>query len=520
MIGLVCIYGFDEGFPAAGLITHPQGLVFRPGLEKCSKRLSRLDVWYGQSFALLGGLNRLGEHAIVVDARGFGSLGEHRAQCSGTQFCRFFDQEMHGGFLERRKGQGELWMRYLWAHLTFEHQRAILSAGTGNLSRPFTIGPIEQQNFGTRFQSQHVAQIMSWVTFKRHRMVGNEGGVNIQTGRRATHDFAIIRRLVVASTAQATYIAAMSDVSNTSAENSGASDIPVGNWVDKYVPGPARPYMRLARLDRPIGTWLLLLPCWWGLALASPGWPDWKMGLLFAVGALVMRGAGCTLNDLADRRMDAKVARTADRPIASGEISVVAGLVFIALLSALGLWILLQFNAFAIKLGAASLVLVVIYPFMKRVTYWPQLWLGLTFNWGALMGWAVVHGDLGAAPGWLYAAGILWTLGYDTIYAHQDKEDDMLVGVKSSALALGRNTKPWLVVFYSGALVLIGVAGWTIGLIWPFYAGLAVGGLHLAWQVWAVNIDNASDCMGKFQSNRDFGLLITAGIIASQVLAG
>lgn len=298
-----------------------------------------------------------------------------------------------------------------------------------------------------------------------------------------------------------------------------ASDIPTGSWVDRLAPVPLRPYLRLARLDRPIGTWLLLIPCWWGLALASPGWPDWRYGLLFALGALVMRGAGCTVNDLADRRIDARVARTATRPIASGAVGVAGGVAFLGLQLALGLWVLVQFNTFAIQLGIASLVLVVVYPFMKRLTYWPQAWLGLTFNWGALMGWAVVEGGLSLAPGLLYAAGLFWTLGYDTIYAHQDKEDDLIAGVKSSALALGAHTKPWLVLFYAVSLALIGAAGWQADLRWPFYSGLAFGGLHLARQVARVDIDRPAACHATFKSNRDFGLIVLAGIIAARVLA-
>lgn len=308
----------------------------------------------------------------------------------------------------------------------------------------------------------------------------------------------------------------MSNVSPTTVLD--ATDIPADGWVERFAPLTLRPYLRLARLDRPIGTWLLLLPCWWGMALATPGLPDWRFGLMFAVGALVMRGAGCTLNDLADRRIDAQVARTATRPIASGDISATGGVMFLALQLALGLWVLVQFNAFAIQLGVASLALVAIYPFMKRVTYWPQLWLGLTFNWGALMGWAVIDGGLGLAPGLLYAAGIFWTLGYDTIYAHQDKDDDLMVGVKSSALALGPHTKPWLVAFYIAALALIGASGWAAGLGWPFYAGLALAGAHLAWQIVRVDIDRPADCLATFKSNRDFGLIVLAAIVAAKIL--
>ena len=238
-----------------------------------------------------------------------------------------------------------------------------------------------------------------------------------------------------------------------------ATDIPAGDWIDRWVPAGARPYLRLARIDRPIGIWLLMFPCWWSTALATPGWPDPWLLLLFAMGAAIMRGAGCTLNDLADRDFDARVARTAGRPIPSGVVSVRRAVVFMIALCLSGLLVLLQFNAFAVALGASSLLLVVVYPFAKRVTYWPQVVLGLTFNWGALLGWAAVRGDLGWPAVVLYAAGLLWTLGYDTIYAHQDKEDDILIGVKSTALKLGPATKPWLWAFYAGATVLLALVG-------------------------------------------------------------
>ena len=322
--------------------------------------------------------------------------------------------------------------------------------------------------------------------------------------------------LAVASTVEAHYIVVMSQ--NITSPPEKVSDIPVGNWIDRFLPKYCRPYCRLARLDRPIGTWLLLLPCWWGYGLASSSWPEWKMGVLFGLGAVFMRGAGCTLNDLADRHFDAKVERTANRPIANGDVSVANGIVFLVFQLLLALCILLQFNTFAIKLGIASLLLVFIYPFMKRYTYWPQLWLGLTFNWGVLLGWASVRGDLALAPCFLYFAGILWTLGYDTIYAHQDKEDDLFIGVKSSALALGSNTIPWLIVFYAGTIVLIGASAYEVGLSWPFLIGLVIGALHLGWQVKSVNIDLPRDCLLKFKSNRDFGLIILFGIIAAQVL--
>ena len=229
------------------------------------------------------------------------------------------------------------------------------------------------------------------------------------------------------------------------------TDIPDGGWIARHAPARLRPYLRLARLDRPIGTWLLLWPCWWSLAMASsgassgasseansaasfaaaPGWPDPWLLAAFAVGALVMRGAGCAWNDITDRDYDGQVERTRRRPIPSGELSIGQAAAFMVLLALIGLNILLRFNNFAMLIGVMSLAPVVIYPFMKRITWWPQVFLGLAFNWGALLGWAAVRGEITLAPVLLYAGGIAWTLGYDTIYAHQDKVDDALIGIKS-----------------------------------------------------------------------------------------
>ena len=307
--------------------------------------------------------------------------------------------------------------------------------------------------------------------------------------------------------------------SPTTTVPAGASDIPRGNWVDRFSPRPVRPYLRLARLDRPIGTWLLLFPCWWGTALATPGWPDPWLIALFAVGSVVMRGAGCTYNDIVDRDFDARVARTADRPIPSGAVSVRQAVAFMVLLLALGLAVLLQLNGFAIGIGALSLVLVFTYPLAKRVTYWPQAVLGLTFNWGALVGWAAVQGGMDAPALVLYAAGFFWTLGYDTIYAHQDKEDDLLVGVKSSALRLGAATRPWLFVFYGVTAVLLGTAGWLAGLGWPWWVGLALASGHMTWQAARVDIDDPASCLSMFRANRWVGWLILGGIVVAQALA-
>jgi 4-hydroxybenzoate polyprenyltransferase len=298
-----------------------------------------------------------------------------------------------------------------------------------------------------------------------------------------------------------------------------ASDIRSDHWVERIAPPVARPYLRLARIDRPIGTWLLLIPCWWGTASATSSLPvfDWFnliLYILFAVGALVMRGAGCCWNDIMDRDFDAKVARTTLRPIANGDLTVRQALTLMALLMLIGLAVLLPMGPVAVMVAIASLALVVIYPLMKRVTHWPQFFLGLAFNWGILVAWASVTGGLGLPALLLYAAGITWTLGYDTIYAHQDKEDDALIGVKSTALKFEENTKPWLWGFYALTVVLMAAAGWSTELGWPFYALLALGAAQLVWQVINLDFDDPVDCLAKFKSNRYFGFIVLAGFLA------
>ncbi|HEM46172.1 MAG TPA: 4-hydroxybenzoate octaprenyltransferase [Alphaproteobacteria bacterium] len=313
----------------------------------------------------------------------------------------------------------------------------------------------------------------------------------------------------------------MADIPESRARrHDDASDIPAQGWVDRCAPPSSRPWLRLARLDRPIGTWLLLLPCWWSVSLAAaagpaPAWPDLRLIVLFGVGAVIMRAAGCTWNDITDREFDLKVARTATRPIPSGQVTVRGAAVFLGLLLATGLAILASLNPFAITVGVASLLLVFPYPFMKRITWWPQAWLGLTFNWGALLGWAAATGSLSAPAALMYAAGFFWTLGYDTIYAHQDKEDDVLVGVKSAALRLGNRTRPFLWGFYGVAAVLLGLSGWSADVAWPFYVGLAAAAAQLAWQAADVDIDDPRDCLAKFKSNKWFGLILLAGIVAA-----
>ena len=294
------------------------------------------------------------------------------------------------------------------------------------------------------------------------------------------------------------------------------------DWVERFLPWSVRPYARLARFDRPIGTWLLLLPCWWSVGMASGaagiGGPSLWLLLLFAIGATVMRGAGCTYHDIVDRDIDAKVARTRSRPIPSGRVSVTAAWIFLFAQCFIGLAVLLQFNWFAVAVGIGSLGVVALYPFMKRVTYWPQFVLGLAFNWGALMGWAVIMADLALPAFLLYAGGIAWTLAYDTIYAHQDKEDDVLIGVKSTALKFGETTPKWLSFFFAVALGLVGAAGITAGAGAVFLIGLGAAALHALWQMSKLDIDDPDMCLKLFRSNRDLGLLIFAGFAVDAMM--
>jgi 4-hydroxybenzoate polyprenyltransferase len=295
-----------------------------------------------------------------------------------------------------------------------------------------------------------------------------------------------------------------------------------GNWVDTLAPAWSRPYLRLARFDRPIGSWLLLMPCWWSAALAAgisgsltmlPAWIA-----LYFVGAFVMRGAGCTWNDITDRDLDAKVERTRSRPIPAGQVGVKQALAFLVAQALIGLAVLLQFNRFAILTGIASLAIVAIYPFMKRVTWWPQVVLGLAFSWGALMGFAVAFGRLDATALLLYAGSISWVIAYDTIYAHQDAEDDALIGIKSTARLFAERTHLALVIFYSLAVVLIGAAFVTAHVHVAAWLGLAGFAAHLGWQIQRLDTADPALCLRVFKSNRDAGLLLFAGLLVDAVL--
>jgi len=299
-------------------------------------------------------------------------------------------------------------------------------------------------------------------------------------------------------------------------ESTGRVADATGNWVDSLAPSYARPYLRLARLDRPIGSWLLLMPCWWSVGLAgmhNDRFPSLWHILLFFIGAFAMRGAGCTWNDLVDRDLDGRVERTRSRPIPSGQVTVAQATMFMVAQALVGFLVLIQFNRFTVATGIASLLVVVIYPFMKRITYWPQIFLGLAFSWGALMGWPAAFGRLDWPAIVLYAGSILWVIGYDTIYAHQDRDDDLLIGIKSTALLFGDRTPTMLATFYAGAIVLIAAAGFMAGGGIMFTIGIVAFAAHLAWQVARLDIDDPAHCLMLFKSNRDAGLILFGAML-------
>lgn len=294
----------------------------------------------------------------------------------------------------------------------------------------------------------------------------------------------------------------------------------LASLVDKSSPN-IQPYLRLMRIDKPIGTWLLFWPCGWSIALAAQAGslPDWKMLTLFGAGALVMRGAGCTINDMWDKDLDGKVERTKDRPLVTGSVSNSDAWVFLAAQLSVALAILLQLNWYSVFLGASSLVLVIAYPLMKRITYWPQFVLGMTFNWGALLGWSAVMGTCDwsiCLP--LYISGVCWTIVYDTIYAHQDIADDVLLGIKSTALKFGENTKIWLSLFSAGMVSGLLTCGILSEQTWPYYISVATVGGHLVRQLYTLDIHSPKDCSYKFLSNKNVGLILFLGIVLSTLL--
>lgn len=317
------------------------------------------------------------------------------------------------------------------------------------------------------------------------------------------------------------------------AQDQRVADATDENWVDRFAPRATRPYLRLSRADRPIGTWLLLLPCWWSIPLAiaatGQGWSLYTIWLMIAcgLGAILMRGAGCTWNDISDREFDAQVARTRSRPIPSGQVSAKQAAIWLAFQALVAFAILLTFRTEAIVMGIVSLLPVAIYPFAKRFTWWPQVFLGIAFNWGALLGWVAITGSLSLPPILLYLAGIAWTLFYDTIYAHQDKEDDALIGVRSTARLFGEKTRRWLFgfqvlsVLLAAAAVILALAptGQPMALV-ICIAGIWGFGWHMAWQLRKLDTEDPEVCLMLFRANRDTGLILAAACLIASLMPG
>lgn len=301
------------------------------------------------------------------------------------------------------------------------------------------------------------------------------------------------------------------------------ADAPENNWVDRYAPRAILPYLRLARVDRPIGFWLLAMPCFWSVALADrysgAEFPDVVMLALFALGAFVMRAAGCTYNDILDRDIDQGVARTRSRPLPSGQVSVREAVTFMIALCLVGFLVLVSFNGLTILLGLLILPVVALYPLVKRFSYWPQAVLGLAFSWGAMMGYAAVTDAVDWSPILLYCGSVAWVIGYDTIYSHQDREDDALLGLKSTALRFGKNTRAWLALFYGLAWICITLAGLAAQAETLFLIGMVVAGGHLFWQVATLDINDPDNCLVRFRANRDFGAIVFAAILIDMYFA-
>ncbi len=480
----------------------------RPRFGQRLRKIERgQNLRHGQASALFGCLNHIGAEALFLHTRHIGVPRHHRADGGNTQLCCLLHQIVKAGPLDRRKQQMKVTYRVLLSCSCTERHKAAALVCLGDLALPLPVPPIEQEHRRAYLKAHDIHNIMRLLRAERDATARLQRRIHIKPDlARGTGGVGV---LIAHGLRDRAY--GMS--AQSSAKSKIIKDARPTNWVDRSAPKFARPYLKLARADRPIGVWLLLWPCWWSLAMASPSYQGSFLSLLgmmglFVIGAYVMRGAGCTYNDIVDKDFDGMVERTALRPIPSGQVSVLKAWAFLIAQALIGFVVLIQFNTFTIALGVASLGLIALYPFMKRWTWWPQAFLGLTFNWGALMGWSAIHGGLAPAPIVLYLGAILWTLGYDTIYAHQDTEDDALIGVKSSARRLGAKTVPFLSVVYSLAILLFGVSGALAGMHWIYFVFVLFFAAHLAWQIRRMNVDDPVICLAVFKSNRDAGMLL------------
>ena len=459
---------------------------------------------------MLGCLDRVRGEPVAPNPLRIRELGGHRADAGDAELHRLLDDEVGAGLLHRREEEPQVGRVPLRRGLLDAGEQTAALSSLGDLGPPLAVAPVEEEHRRALAEAHHPEEVMRLLPRQGNGLPGPKRMVYMEPhhGHEADH------------------------MRSTTGEPRGAApggqvaDAVRGNWVDHWAPEAARPYLRLSRADRPIGTWLLLLPCWWGLLLAAAstgrfGLYEAWVGIGCGIGAWLMRGAGCTWNDVTDRHYDGRVARTRSRPIPSGQVSVRQALAWAVAQSLLAFGILLTFHPTAIALGIGSLLLVAIYPFAKRFTWWPQVFLGLAFNWGALLAWAAVAGRISAAPVALYLAGIAWTLFYDTIYAHQDKEDDALIGVKSTARLFGADTARWLrwfLVASVGLMVLAVLAALlpsadALGLSLALLGPLAFAG-HLVWQLARLDTDDPENCLRLFRTNRDAGLLVALFLAA------
>ncbi len=485
----------------------------------CQHPFKRLQVGHlgnkGRA-ALFGGLQRMGLQAVLADAFGIGVAGLHRQDARRTQFHGLFNDEIGAGLFDRREQQPQVGRHMLGRTLRLGQGKAAALSCLGDPRQPFAVAPVEQGDCGPPLQPHHRKEVMRLLWPQSHGLPRSQRLIYKES------DFCPFHESEPMTEPQQ-----LPEGADRKAAAGEVADAAPGNWVDRYAPAGARPYLRLSRADRPIGTWLLLIPCLWGIALAAmaDGFRAWDIWLALScgAGAFLMRGAGCTWNDYTDRDIDAAVARTRSRPLPSGQVTPRAALVWMAAQAAVAAVILFSYNALAIALGVASLVLVIIYPFAKRFTWWPQVFLGLAFNWGALLAYAAHAGEVRVPSVLLYLSGILWTLYYDTIYAHQDREDDALIGVKSTARLFADQSRRWLFGFIVATVTLMalavilspqrGVAQMGVAL-----AGVWLFGAHMLWQMRRLDLDDAASCRQIFWANRNAGLIPALFLAAAAFL--
>lgn len=486
---------------ASFLVGHDDPRSGREPLEPSLELGRAADRRYGKTLALLGGFD--GDGAQPTDPRRpyDGALGEDEIDGTDPELDGLFDQPVEPVQSDRRDREPRPARGLGRAQTIDDPGLPAAPIETRELGPPLPAFGIEQSNGRARGEAQDVAELVHAIRAELDDRTRSERSVEVQARRSAE----VPHRIAFPRT----------DARSGPMRGQG-SDVAVADqqlgWVGR-LPPRLRDFGMLARWDRPIGTWLLLLPCWWGQALA-PGLPDLRLAALFAVGAIAMRGAGCTINDLLDREFDRKVARTANRPLAAGRLGIPEALGFVALQCLIGLLVLVQLPLPAILVGFASVPLILIYPLMKRVTWWPQAVLGITFNWGVLVGYVAVGRTADLAMVLLYLAGVAWTLGYDTIYAHQDKEDDRVVGVRSTALLFGERTLPWLIGFYTAMVALLAAAGLAAGKGPGFWLLLPLVVWSLARQLHRLDLDDPEDCIRRFRMNRSTGLAVTAALVA------